>query len=171
MSPETAESAARPPRRSGTDWRRGECVLTVVLVLLSLGAAVLVLRAGDLGAKGVWQGRLHPTRTAAAATPAPTADVSPRSCAKAFARCTGLPHRSCRPTRIHAVFGTDLLEIDIFGHRAPGCVAAVNQLHAAATQLPLGRLGLIDGWRCRWRIGIESCNRAQVVLWATNPGE
>jgi hypothetical protein len=33
--------------------------LRVVLVLLSLGAAVMVFRVGDLGAKAVWQGRIQ----------------------------------------------------------------------------------------------------------------
>jgi hypothetical protein len=33
--------------------------LRVVLVLLALGAAVMVFRVGDLGAKAVWQGRLQ----------------------------------------------------------------------------------------------------------------
>jgi hypothetical protein len=33
--------------------------LRVLLVLLALGAAVMVFRVGDLGAKAVWQGRLQ----------------------------------------------------------------------------------------------------------------
>jgi hypothetical protein len=33
--------------------------LRLVLVLLSLGAAVMVFRVGDLGAKAVWQGRIQ----------------------------------------------------------------------------------------------------------------
>ncbi len=33
--------------------------LRLVLVLLSLGAAVMVFRLGDLGAKAVWQGRIQ----------------------------------------------------------------------------------------------------------------
>ena len=143
----------------------------LVVVVLSLGAAVLVFRVGDLGAKAVWEGRLHPTRGLAVATLAPTADVTPGSCAKSFVRCTGLPHRSCRPTRIHPVFGTDQLEIDLFGDGAPGCAAAASQLRAAANRLPRGRPGSINGWRCRWKIGVESCHRAQAVLWATNPGK
>jgi hypothetical protein len=72
--------------------------LRLVLVLLSLGAAVLVFRVGDLGAKAVWQGRLHPTHAPAVATLAPAADVSTGSSARSFVRCTGLPHRSCRQT-------------------------------------------------------------------------
>jgi hypothetical protein len=40
--------------------RRGVFIaLRVVLVLLSLGAAVMVFRVGDLGAKAVWQGRIQ----------------------------------------------------------------------------------------------------------------
>ena len=33
--------------------------LRVVLVLLSIGAGYMVFRTGDLGAKAVWEGRLH----------------------------------------------------------------------------------------------------------------
>jgi hypothetical protein len=145
--------------------------LRLVLVLLSLGAAVLVFRVGDLGAKAVWQGRLHSTQAPAVTTLAPAADVITEPCARSFVRCTGLPHRSCRPTTIHAVFGTNPLEIDVFGRRAPGCLATISQLRGAANRLRRGRSGMIDGWRCRWKTGAESCSRANAVLWATNPGE
>jgi hypothetical protein len=45
--------------------------LRLVLVLLSLGAAVMVFRVGDLGAKAVWQGRIQ------AAQPHPSAPRRP----------------------------------------------------------------------------------------------
>lgn len=38
--------------------------LRVLLVLLALGAAVMVFRVGDLGAKAVWQGRLQAAQAA-----------------------------------------------------------------------------------------------------------
>jgi hypothetical protein len=37
--------------------------LRLVLVLLALGAAVMVFRVGDLGAKAVWQGRIQAAQT------------------------------------------------------------------------------------------------------------
>jgi hypothetical protein len=43
--------------------------LRFVLVLLSLGAAVMVFRVGDLGAKAVWQGRLHPAHSSRLPSP------------------------------------------------------------------------------------------------------
>jgi hypothetical protein len=39
--------------------------LRVALVLLSIGAAVMVFRVGDLGAKAVWQGRIHSAHASA----------------------------------------------------------------------------------------------------------
>jgi hypothetical protein len=41
--------------------------LRLVLVLLSLGAAVMVFRVGDLGAKAVWQGRIQAAQAHAGA--------------------------------------------------------------------------------------------------------
>ena len=41
--------------------------LRVLVVLLALGVAVMVFRVGDLGAKAVWQGRLHSSASAHAA--------------------------------------------------------------------------------------------------------
>jgi len=41
--------------------------LRLVLVLLSLGAAVMVFRVGDLGAKAVWQGRIQAAQAHASA--------------------------------------------------------------------------------------------------------
>jgi hypothetical protein len=46
--------------------------LRLVLVLLSLGAAVMVFRVGDLGAKAVWQGRIQAAQ-AHASVPRPPA--------------------------------------------------------------------------------------------------
>ena len=43
--------------------------LRVVLVLLSLAAALLVFRVGDLGAKAVWQGRIQAAHAQALAHP------------------------------------------------------------------------------------------------------
>ncbi len=43
--------------------------LRVVLVLLSLGAALMVFRVGDLGAKAVWQGRIQAAHALAGARP------------------------------------------------------------------------------------------------------
>jgi hypothetical protein len=43
--------------------------LRVVLVLLCIGAAVLVFRVGDLGAKAVWQGRLQAAQAHAGIPP------------------------------------------------------------------------------------------------------
>jgi hypothetical protein len=45
--------------------------LRVVLVLLSLAAAVMVFRVGDLGAKAVWQGRIQAAQAQAAVRPPP----------------------------------------------------------------------------------------------------
>jgi hypothetical protein len=45
--------------------------LRLVLVLLSLGAAVMVFRVGDLGAKAVWQGRIQAAQAHAGAPPRP----------------------------------------------------------------------------------------------------
>ena len=43
--------------------------LRLVLVLLSLGAAVMVFRVGDLGAKAVWQGRIQAAQAQALVRP------------------------------------------------------------------------------------------------------
>ncbi len=40
--------------------------LRVVLIVLSLAAAVMVFRVGDLGAKAVWQGRIQAAQAQAA---------------------------------------------------------------------------------------------------------
>ena len=45
-------------------------VLRVLLVLLALGAAVMVFRVGDLGAKAVWQGRIQASAQSSAAADA-----------------------------------------------------------------------------------------------------
>ena len=45
-------------------------VLRILLVLLALGAAVMVFRVGDLGAKAVWQGRIQASAQSCAAADA-----------------------------------------------------------------------------------------------------
>ena len=58
--------------------RRIFTTLRVALVLLSLGAAVMTFRVGDLGAKAVWQGRIQAAQAHAhAGAPRPSTSLSP----------------------------------------------------------------------------------------------
>ena len=51
--------------------------LCVVLVLLSIGAAYMVFRTGDLGAKAVWQVRIQAAQAGAARGPGPNGAPAP----------------------------------------------------------------------------------------------
>ena len=142
--------------------------LRMVLVLLCLAAAVMVFRVGDLGAKAVWQGRMHTSHALAGAVPALGAGVGPQACAAAFVHCVSLRHRSCRHAIIQPL-KPSRLEIDVFGRRAPSCQRAVSQLRAAANRIGYGHSELVNGWHCRMT-AMESCANVNAVLWGTNPG-
>jgi hypothetical protein len=60
----TAESTGAR-RRSGVNWRRAELVLTGLGIL-----GFVTFRTGDLGAKAVWQGRIHAAHAGALRPPA-----------------------------------------------------------------------------------------------------
>lgn len=80
--------------------------------------------------------------------------------------------RSCRQTAIVRIDDGLLMEIDLFGQRAPSCAVAIAQLRRVPGALRVGVGGAVGTWRCAWtRLPAVGCRRGKVLLAASNPGE
>jgi hypothetical protein len=66
---------------------------------------------------------------------------------------------------------TGPFEIDVYGAPPPTCTTVIDVLGAAVSSLPVNRIGAVDGWRCVWSLNQAGCERGNVSVFASNPGD
>jgi hypothetical protein len=82
----------------------------------------------------------------------------------------GMTTRDCPQIEVPGANGGSLMEIDIFGKRAPTCRSAGRHVKATVARLPEETWGHVGGWRCIWAVYEVFCGRHSVRIYATNPG-
>jgi hypothetical protein len=66
---------------------------------------------------------------------------------------------------------TGPFEIDVFGAPPPTCATVIHVLGTAVSRLPVNRPGAVDGWSCVWSLNEAGCERGNVSVFASNPGD